>query len=142
MLKFIVACAALFISIPCFAVNPGFLSGVTTISDGSVYTYSVDRSTDTTIINSKSDDSAGLLVVLPGSPQVGDSYRIANSLSGSNCDEYGYSLEDTCIRVDGGSIQLNDGYGDISNELCFATCSEGAIVQYDGTTYTDIGDSF
>lgn len=120
---------AMLVSVNAFAVNPGFLNGVVHVTTGS--TYTVTRSTDNTVLDENSD----LLVLLPASPSVGDTYLVKDNTS--DCDEDGFLLHSLCVESVGQAVTV-DG----SNEECLVACHEGAIYQYNGSSYVDIGDSF
>lgn len=131
-MKYIIVLMSLFVSAQAFAVNPGFLSGVVNVSSSNVYT--VNRSTDTTIKNVKTD-SSDLLILLPASPSIGDTYLVKD-VTGT-CDQDGFLDHAFCIESVGHGVSI-DG----SNEECLVACGEGAIYQYNGTGYVDIGDNF
>lgn len=131
-MKFLIVALTLMFSAPAFAVNSGFLSGVVALT-GSATTYNVNRSSDNAIRNQKTDNG-NVLIFLPA-PQAHDTYLIKDDTS--DCDVDGYLTHAFCVEVAGQVAQI-DG----ANEECLVACHEGAIYQYDGTQFVDIGDSF
>ncbi len=130
-MKYLTIILAMLVTQSAFAVNSGFLTGVVAITGPST-TYTVNRSTDTTIQNARNND---LLVLLPAAPSTGDTYMLKDT--SGDCDQDGFLNHSFCVESVGQAVDI-DGAG----EECLVVCNEGAIYQYDGTHYFDIGDSF